>query len=312
MTDPLVAAVGIGLVGSAVAGPAVAYGLKALPQEWRRPTEWLLIIGAVVAAVVADLLADGPVGGVFVYVLAALPGLIAFLAWRTLVASTLVSLAPMYFVIALLTRGRATHVPALPLDRSLPLRPAWMLVYGSLYVFVVVLPLLVVRQPALYRRAMQAYLTVMLISYVGFLVYPTAGPRPAEVWGDGFAAWSLRLAYGLDPPFNCFPSLHVAYAYVSALTCYRVHRGVGAAAALWAALIGISTLYTKQHYVVDVIVGALEAYVACVWFLRKYPRQAVPEEDRRRAPFRALAASGIFAVMVAGFWIAYLFQGGGS
>jgi hypothetical protein len=76
------------------AGPAVAYGLALLPQQWRRTTEWLLIGGAVSMAVLADWLTDGPGGGgVFVYVLAVLPGLIAFLAWRTLLASTFVSLA---------------------------------------------------------------------------------------------------------------------------------------------------------------------------------------------------------------------------
>jgi uncharacterized membrane protein YbhN (UPF0104 family) len=92
--DPLLTAVGIGLVGSVVAGPAVAYGLQLLPQRWRRTTEWLLIAGAVAVAVLADLLTKGPGGGgVFVYVLAALPGLVAFLAWRTLVANTFVSLA---------------------------------------------------------------------------------------------------------------------------------------------------------------------------------------------------------------------------
>ena len=75
--------------------------------------------------------------------------------------------------------------------------------------------------------------------------------------GDGFAAWSLRLLYDIDTPYGCFPSLHVAWAFVSALTCYRVHAGVGWVAAGWATLIAVSTLYTKQHYVVDVIAGAL-------------------------------------------------------
>jgi membrane-associated phospholipid phosphatase len=307
--DPLLTAVGIGLVGSVVAGPAVAYGLQLLPQRWRRTTEWLLIAGAVAVAVLADLLTKGPGGGgVFIYVLAALPGLVAFLAWRTLVASTFVSLAPLYFVIAELTRGRSTYAPDVALDRALSLQPAWMLVYSSLYVFVVILPVLVVRQQELFRRGLQAYLMVMLVAYAGFVLYPTAAPRPAEVFGDGFAAWSLRLAYSIDPPYNCFPSLHVAYSFVSALTCYRVHRGVGAAACLWAALIGVSTLYTKQHYVADVIVGALGAYVAYVFSLRGYPREAVAENDRRRAPFRALGAIGIFGIVVGGFWVAYRIQ----
>jgi membrane-associated phospholipid phosphatase len=286
----------------------MAHGLGLLPQRWRRTTEWLFIIGAVAVAVLADLLWEGPVGGVFVYLLAALPGVIAFLAWRTLLASALVSLAPLYFVIAILTRGRLTYTPEITLDRAFPLQPAWMLVYGSLYVFVVLLPLLIVRDQALARRAMQAYLLVMVVSYVGFLVYPTAAPRPAEVPGDGFAAWSLRLAYSLDAPYNCFPSLHVAYAFVSALTCYRINRGVGVAAAVWAALIGVSTLYTKQHYAVDVIAGALAAYVAYLLFLRRYPRAAVAENDRSGAPLRALGAVGIFAIMVASFWVTYRLQ----
>ncbi len=313
MPDPLVAAVGIGFLGSVVGGPAAAYGLEVLPQRWRRTTEWTLILGAAVLALLADVLSESRVGGVFfVYVLAALPGIVAFLAWRTLLASTFVSLLPVYFVIGELTQGRITYAPELAMDRALPVQPAWMLVYGSLYVFVVLLPLFVVRPPQLFRRAFQAYLTVMIVSYVGFLLYPTAAPRPAEVLGDGFSAWTLRLVYSLDPPYNCFPSLHVAYSFVSALTCYRVHRGVGAAAAVWAALIGVSTLYTKQHYVIDVIAGALAAYVAYVSFVRTYPREAVAESDRSRAPFRALTVIGIFAIMVAGFWVAYRINGGPS
>jgi len=307
--DPLVAAVGIGFLVAVVAGPAVAYGLRLLPHRRRRTTEWVLIVGAVVLAVLADFLSEARVGGLFfVYVLAALPGLVAFLTWRTLLASAFVSLLPVYFVIGDLTRGQPTYVPDVALDRALSLQPAWMLVYGSLYVFAFLLPLLVVRQPELVRRALQAYLMVMIVSYVGFVLYPTAAPRPDQVLGDGFAAWSLRLAYSLDPPHGCYPSLHVAYSFVSALTCYRVHRGVGAAAGLWAALIGVSTLYTKQHYVADVIAGILAAYAAYVLFLRRYPREAVAESDRRRAPVRALALVGIFGIMVVGFWVAYQIQ----
>jgi len=261
----------------------------------------------VIVAVAADLLQEGPgAGGIFIYILAALPGFVTFLVWRSLLASALVALAPLYFVIAILTRGRPTFTPLVGLDRAIPLRPEWMLVYGSLYVFVVILPLLVVRERTLIRRGMQAYLMVMVLAYAGFLLYPTSGPRPGDVAGGGFASWTLRLAYSLDPPYNCFPSLHVAYAFVSALICYRIHRGVGLAAAIWAALIGVSTLYTKQHYVVDVISGALMAFAAYGLFLRTHCRAAIANNDVRRAPLRAAFAAGAFAVMVAAFWAAYV------
>jgi len=304
----LLFAVAIGLVGSLVAGPAVAYGLRSVPQPWRKKAEWLLIAAAVLVAVVADLMSEGPVGGAIVYLIAVLPGLLTYLAFRTLVASTFVSLAPLYFVIADLTRGRPTHAPEIGIDRILPVQPAWMLVYASLYVFIWILPMLVVRQQEVFRRGLLGYLMAMLVAYAGFLLYPTAAPRPADVPGDGFAAWSLRLAYSLDPPYNCFPSLHVAWAFVSALTCYRVHRGVGIAAGCWAALIGVSTLYTKQHYVADVIAGTLMGYVAYVLFLRNASREAIDETDRRRAPVRALGAMGIFGIIVAGFWVVYRIQ----
>jgi membrane-associated phospholipid phosphatase len=305
MLDGFAVAVGIGLLGSLAAGPAVAYGLGLLPQQHRRAAQWLLIGGAALVALLSGLLLDSPVGGVFVYVLAALPGIVAYLAFNTVLASALVSLAPMYFVIGELTRDRPAYAPELALDRLIGVEPVWMFVYGSLYVFAVVLPFLVVRDRDLGRRSLQAYLMVMVVSYLGFLLYPTQAPRPPQVVGDGFTTWVLRSLYSIDPPHGCFPSLHVAYSFVSALTCFRVHRGLGIVASLWAALIGVSTLFTKQHYVVDVIAGALAAYVAYVLFLRQYPREAVAEKDRREAPYRALAVIAIFAVMVAGFWAAY-------
>jgi membrane-associated phospholipid phosphatase len=187
-----------------------------------------------------------------------------------------------------------------------------MIVYGSLYVFIGILPLMVVRQRELFRRAMQAYLTVMLVAYAGFLAYPTAAPRPDVVPGEGFGAWSLRLAYDIDPPYGCFPSLHVAYAFVSALATYRVHAGVGTVAALWAALIGVSTLFTKQHYLVDVIAGTAAALAAYAIFLRTYPRELVPERDRRRAPARALVVAAVWAGAVGVFWLVYLLRRGQS
>lgn len=90
---------------------------------------------------------------------------------------------------------------------------------------------------------------------IPFLVYPTVAPRPASVVGDGFAVWGLRFLYSADLPYTCFPSLHVAHAFVSALTCYRLHRAVGIAAVICAVLVALSTLFTKQHYVADVIPG---------------------------------------------------------
>jgi membrane-associated phospholipid phosphatase len=303
--DPFAVAVGTGLLASVVAGRAVVCGLDVVPQRWRKAAEWSLVGGAAVAAIVGDLVSKGLWGDrVFAFLLATLPGLIAYLAWRTMLASAVVSLVPFYFAIGAPAPNRTLHAPYIALDHAVSLQPGWELVYTSLCVFVL-LPLLIVRQKELFHRALKAYLMVLIVAYIGFLAYPTVGPRPATVIGDDFFTWWLRLNYALDWRYNCFPSLHVAHAFVSALTAYRVHERVGLTAVVWASLVGVSTLYTKQHYAVDVIGGALMAYGAYVLFLRGYPRDAIAEVDRRLAPRRALGVIAMYGIIVICLWTLY-------
>jgi membrane-associated phospholipid phosphatase len=222
-------------------------------------------------------------------------------------AVTFMLLVPGYLVIGALTRGRTLHLPALALDHMIPLQPAWAPIYLS-YLLFPFLPMLVIRQEELIRRTFLAWLMVWLVGYACFLVYPTTLPRPIGEIGEGFFAWFLRGIYDADAPRNCFPSLHVATPFVAALTCWRVHRGVGLAAVLWASLVALSTVFTKQHYVVDVIAGIFLAGVAHAIFLRNCPRVAIPELDRRAAPLLMLGLIGIYGLVVAGLWVAYLLR----
>ncbi|HYN81813.1 MAG TPA: phosphatase PAP2 family protein [Gemmatimonadaceae bacterium] len=76
----------------------------------------------------------------------------------------------------------------------------------------------------------------------------------------------------------------------------------GIVALVWATLIGVSTLYTKQHYVVDVIGGIAIAYAAYALFLRGYRRETIADIDRRLAPKRALRAVWLYGAIVAFLW----------
>jgi membrane-associated phospholipid phosphatase len=244
--------------------------------------------------------------GVSAFVVAALPGILAYIASRTVLASALVTAAPLYFAVAAFNAGsgRTPHMPAIWIDRAIPVAPAWVFVYASLSISIL-LPLFVVRDRALLVRALKAYLFVWIIGLAGFLAFPTIAPRPVSVAADGFAAWCLRLTYSLDTRYNCFPSLHVAQTFVAALTCSRVHRNLGIAAVLWAVLVSVSTLFTKQHYFVDIIAGALMAAIAYLLFLRGFPRAAVSEDDRRLAPRRALGGAAVFVAALGAFYVFY-------
>ena len=217
----------------------------------------------------------------------------------------LVLLVPFYLVIAGRARAGAVYAPALGLDRLLPLVPTWALIYGALYAFLIVLPVFVIQREDLIRRTVWAYLMVWTLAFTCFLLYPTVAPRPETVLGDGFAVWGLRFLYDADPPYNCFPSLHVAHSFVSALASSRVHRALGLVAMSFALLVALSTLFTKQHYVADLMAGILLAMVAYAVFLRGHSRANVPELDRRLAPVLAVCVGGLVGLGVACFWVAY-------
>ena len=227
--------------------------------------------------------------------------------WRLVLFFCIV---PLYiFIAALVREGGVAHVPAIPLDRAIPLWPAWSLVYGSLYFVLIVLPVLVGREEEHIRRTLSAYLAVWLTAYACFWLYPTTAPRGDDVIVDGFATWGLRALYGADPPYNCLPSIHVAHSFVSAFAIGRVHRGLGRAAVAVAVLVALSTLFVKQHYVLDVVTGALLAVLAYAVFLRNSPRERIPETDRRIAPLFAMVVAGAAVLIVFGFWAVYVISG---
>jgi membrane-associated phospholipid phosphatase len=222
----------------------------------------------------------------------------------------LFALVPLYVLIPAFLPPATRYVPELALDRALPLVPSWAIVYGALYLFLILLPIFVIRQQEFIRRTVHAYLLIWITAYVFFfVVYPTAAPRPDKVTGEGFAMWGLRALYSADPPHNCFPSLHVAHSVVSALACSRVHRRLGIIAILAAMLVAASTLFTKQHYVLDVVAGVVLALAAYSIFLRGYSLDLIPEFDRRVAPALALCVSAVVAVGLATSWLAYLWVG---
>jgi membrane-associated phospholipid phosphatase len=66
-----------------------------------------------------------------------------------------------------------------------------------------------------------------------------------------------------DRPFNLFPSLHIALTCILADTYLRNTKSVvRAALAIWFVLVGLSTLFTYQHHVIDIAGGlALAALI---------------------------------------------------
>ena len=67
----------------------------------------------------------------------------------------------------------------------------------------------------------------------------------------------------------------------------------------------MSTVYTKQHYAIDAIAGAVVGLAGGALFLRPRGDESVSFEDRAVAPGRALFAVGAYLAAVGILWCAY-------
>lgn len=165
-----------------------------------------------------------------------------------------------YLPINVFSIGRAAHRLWLPGEARIPLVPE----FEYLYVLTYVLPLaLVVWLPDVrrFRRAGLAFALMLAVAYATYLLFPVYLERPPLVV-DSPATFLLALEYH-DPSYNHFPSLHVAISWLVYFACREAVRRRDVFLVL---VIGssISTVFVKQHYVVDVLAGSALAWGAWV------------------------------------------------
>jgi membrane-associated phospholipid phosphatase len=158
-------------------------------------------------------------------------------------------------------------------QRALHFEPAsWLLsnVYlaAQLVVPVIVLVYTYMRARPIYIALRNTIIAIWLIAIPVFALFPVAPPRMAGI-GLGEAA-SSGSAIGLTGhstifynPYAAVPSLHVgvALAVSLALAAAARRRWLKLLALLWAPLVTLAVIATGNHYVFDVVTGALTAGV---------------------------------------------------
>jgi membrane-associated phospholipid phosphatase len=143
----------------------------------------------------------------------------------------------------------------LPVDDLIPYRPSWVWVYSFLYYPVILYTNLVIASPRDFTHLAMSYLLLLALQMACFLVFPVETP---EQWRPGQAPRNrserfLFFVQRLDARSNSFPSMHTSVAMLTAL---HLLPTLGPWAWAFPVLIGLSCLFTKQHYVLDVPAGA--------------------------------------------------------
>jgi membrane-associated phospholipid phosphatase len=149
----------------------------------------------------------------------------------------------------------------LPLDDRIPFRPEWVWIYSFLYYPVILYTTWIVQSSREFVYVAVSFLGLLAMQMAFFLVFPVATP---EAWRaiNGGRTWSERfLAFvqRIDARSNSFPSMHTS---VATLTALYLSPHVGLTAFAFPVVIGLSCLFTKQHYLVDLPAGAALGWLA--------------------------------------------------
>ncbi|REE98197.1 phosphatase PAP2 family protein [Thermomonospora umbrina] len=173
-------------------------------------------------------------------------------------------LAGLFTLYGPLNEGPARWSPKTPLDERIPLVEELVIPYVSaLALGPLTLLLFLFTAVRLAQSALLAGVLLLVVAYLFYVFAQTHVARP-EVTGDDVFAATLRMVYGNDDAYNCFPSLHTGFALIIAVHWLRYHRRLGVYVAAWCALIMASTLFVHQHYIADMLAGLTVASLACL------------------------------------------------
>ena len=168
------------------------------------------------------------------------------------------------------------------LDDMIPFLPVFVIPYVVWYVYVPggMLYNFFVDKNAFCKQILTV-ISGMAISIIIFCIYPTTVDFRPSAEGDGFFLWVCRLLFSNDKPVNVLPSMHCFEAVIIHLTAFRnekLRRNITLriGSIILSVLICLSTVFIKQHSVVDLVSGVALAYI--LYFLI----YTLPEKVRKK------------------------------
>lgn len=189
----------------------------------------------------------------------------------------------MYFVTKYMGIG-APHDLANACDEMIPFIPSWSVIYLGCYFFWAFNAVLVAREgKKKWYRFVAAYVMAEFFCCAVFILFPTTMPRP-EITGSGIFDQLMIIVYSADLPYNLLPSIHCMLSWLVTrplLGSVRVPGWYQVVSVFACVLIFLSTLFTKQHVMIDIPTGILVAeaalYAAGIlpladWFERLFGR----------------------------------------
>ena len=159
----------------------------------------------------------------------------------------------------------------LPLDDAIPFCEWFVLFYCAWYPLLVTVGIyLLLRDAPAFRRYMAFLAVTFFASVLIWLLIPNGQDlRPQVFPRENLPTTLVAALYRIDTNTNVFPSVHVVGSVGAALAVWdsprlRAHPLLRWGVPVLAALICISTLFIKQHSVLDVVSGLVLSLLAAI------------------------------------------------
>jgi len=197
----------------------------------------------------------------------------------------------------------------LAFERQWPVLESTEAIYASVYVFVLITPLVIRTRGSLRRLATEGLLATAVVTLI-YLTVPLVAP-PRFFVPRTFLGHALVFERSMANTVAAFPAFHVIWSLIAAEAWSRRSRPWGRVGWSWAALITVSCITTGMHALVDIL-AALVAYVAVrnaprLWELLRRLAEKVANSWREwRIGSIRLINHGFYAAAAAafGFWFA--------
>lgn len=156
------------------------------------------------------------------------------------------------------------------LDRKIPFVPHLALVYFSTYIFVIQ-PFLILSDARQFYWMLASFGSITLVASLVHALVPSKIERMERLHLKGFSGKLIDIFQQTCKPYGNFPSMHVALS-VPVVGANFMFAGTtaGSIALVWGILIALSTLFTKQHYIIDVLAGlagGILIYLLTFWLM---------------------------------------------
>lgn len=142
------------------------------------------------------------------------------------------------------------------LDNKIPFIDEFIYFYISWYLMLFIVPYLMYKKDKdIFKNYLITIITCNTFVFFIYFLYPTTINRPNIIVKD-ITSFITYFIYKIDTPaLNCFPSMHciISFIYMYIVIFENEFSKYRLSIIIWSLLIIISTLFVKQHVLLDVL-----------------------------------------------------------